>query len=164
MQTLISINIKREVSILTMFRRPKYFFLISNLILLSNSLIGQSHNNTDTLEIRCELPNTKVEDGKDLRAKIIITNNSNLKIRVYSELAEGTFNNMLGDNINNLKLIVQRRSSHKFINYSNGVFIDPAPEIDTNDVLKKSGFSRMIPQSIIFTWIVDTSSMPVFIE
>jgi hypothetical protein len=79
-----------------------------------------------------------VEDAKDLRAKIIVMNNSDHKMWVYSELVEGAFLNILDDNINNLELIVQRKISHKFIDYSKGVFIDPPPVTDTNDNPKKT--------------------------
>lgn len=125
--------------------KVKCSLLLLSLVFFSKGLLFGQYTN-DKVKVRCILTNTTVGDNQDLRAKIIITNNSDSTIFVYRELEEGIFNDILGDNMNNFKLIVQRKVSKQFQQYSNGVFIDPPPSIDTNDNLRKI---RLLPKASV---------------
>lgn len=121
-----------------MIRKLKYALLSLRLIIfLIGLLFSQNIYKKDKIKVKCVLPTTTVRDNQDLRAKIITTNISEDTIIVYNELEEGVFNNFSGDNITNLKLIVQRKQANKFREYSKGTFIDPLPTIDTTDNLRK---------------------------
>lgn len=130
------INRKVVLVICPILRKLKYVLLFLCFIFYKAVFIlAQNINEKDKIEVKCILPTATIRNNQDLKAKIVIKNNSNSKIIVYSELQEGIFNNILNDNAANLRLVVQRKRSNVFQNYLNKVFVDPPPTTDTTDKL-----------------------------
>lgn len=96
------------------------------------SLFGQDQARKHNLEISCTLPKI-IRDNNDLNLEIVITNSSSRPKRVYKDLIEGNFNDLLGDNRANFNLVIQRKTSNDYLPYFNKASRDPGPEIDTVD-------------------------------
>lgn len=101
-----------------------------------NLLFAQKIKSKNGLIVTCSLPNV-IKDNSNLNVRFVIKNRNDSAQIVYANLIEGSFNDILGGNSTNFKLVINRKRVNGYQPYYNKAFLDPGPEIDTLDNHRK---------------------------
>jgi len=144
----------REILVkISILMKRRFILLFVVAYTLTVSATGQNRDTSFDITVTCRMP-AVVRSNNDLLLNIAIKNNSSTHVSVYKELIEGDFNNILGNNLVNFKLIVQRRRSKKFEDYINRSSVDLSFAGDTTDVLSKADLGSK--DSIVDLFHVDS--------